>query len=158
MGSAKSAAQSSVGRSRKCSDSRPSLECRWGTALALVSHGRSANLIQHRHGGDSGETLTAAGFDHDIVHRLRDRGKTVDLLTLLLERDGQPTVVLSHLRKLRGDLARELDAMLQRRIRLQSLALDLLEQVRAAAQELVMGKLPCLDVRRGALSAGCLSG
>ena len=90
--------------------------------------------------------LTAAGLDHDIVHRLRDRGETVDLLALLLERDGQAPVVLPHLRELRGDLARELDAVLQGRIRLQSLALDLLKEVGAAAQELVVGELPGLHV------------
>ena len=88
--------------------------------------------------------LTAAGLDHDIVHRFRHGGEAVDLLALLLERYHKPTVVVAHLRELRGDLAGELDAMLQRRIRLQSLALDLLKEVGAAAQELVVRELPCL--------------
>ena len=100
--------------------------------------------------------LTAAGLDHDIVHRLRHGGETVNFLALLLERHHKPTVVLTHLRELRSDLAGQFDAVLQGRVRLKSLALDLLKEVGAAAQELVVGELPCLHIRGRALCPGGL--
>lgn len=65
----------------------------------------------------------------------------------------QPPIIVSHLRELRGDLARELDAVLDGGVGLERLALDLLEQVGAAAQELVVRELPGLDVGGGALGA-----
>lgn len=101
-------------------------------------------------------TLTAAGLDHDIVHRLRHRGEAVDLLALLLERHHEPTVVVAHLRELRSNLAGKFDAVLQGRVWLECLALDLFKEVGAAAQELVVGELPCLHVRGRALCAGSL--
>ena len=100
--------------------------------------------------------LTAASLDHDIVHRLRHGGKAVDLLAFLLERHHEPTVVLAHLRELRRNFAGQLDAMLQGRVWLESLALNLLKEVGAAAQEFVVGELPCLHVRRRTLCPGGL--
>ena len=97
------------------------------------------------------EKRTSTRLDHHIIHRLRHIRQPVELLPLLLERDHQPAVVVAHLRQLRGDLPGQLDAVLERRVRLERLALDLLEQVRAAAQELVVGELPGLHVGRRAL-------
>ena len=70
----------------------------------------------------------------------------------------EPSVVVAHLRELCGDLTGELDAVLDRRVGLQRLTLDLLEEVWSSAKELVVRELPGLHVRRGALGAGRLFG
>ena len=62
-------------------------------------------------------------------------------------------VLVAHLIQLGLDLVREFYAVLDARVWLERLALDLLQQVRTAPQELVVGELPGLDVGRRALCA-----
>lgn len=137
----------------------------FGLSPSRMSVGNGTGTVRHSAGeradedATKGETRTAAGLDHDVVHGLGHVREPVDLLAFLLERDHEAPVVFAHLRKLGGDLPGELDAVFQGRIGLEGLALDLLEQVWAPAQELVVRELPCLDVRGRALrTRGLLRG
>jgi hypothetical protein len=72
--------------------------------------------------------------------------EALDLGLLLAERARDAPVLVAHLRELRGDLAGQLDALLDRRVRVERLALDLVEQVRPPAEKLVVRELPRLRI------------
>lgn len=98
--------------------------------------------------GNRNPQLTVSGesLAEDIVHNFSDVSETVDLVLLRMKRKDEPAVILAHLRELRRYFTRELNTMLERRIRFKSFAFDLFEQIRTTSQELVMGELPGLHV------------
>lgn len=111
---------------------------------------RLKQFIRERHRNAAGPT---AG--HHVIHGLCHNRQTLDLRALGVNGHSKTAIILPRLSKLRSDLARKLDAMFQRRIRLERLTLNLLEQVGTPAQEFMMRELPRLHVRGSALRTWC---
>lgn len=107
-----------------------------------------------------GGGLTAAWevFGDHVVERLGDVRQTVKAYFFGRERVRDPSVLVPHLVELRGDLAGELDSMLDGGVRLERFPLDLFQEIWAAAEELVMRELPRLGIGRSALGTRCLCG
>ena len=92
----------------------------------------------------------------DVIQRFSDVRQPVDFHLLAIESMDEPSVVVSHLRQLRRDLSREFYTMLERRVRFESLAFDLFQQIGTASKELGMRELPGLSVTRGPLGTRSL--
>lgn len=101
-------------------------------------------------------TVVAIHLRDDVIQGLCYVGKPVNFHLLAIERMDEPSVVVSHLRQLRRDLSREFYTMLERRVRFESLAFDLFQQIGTASKELGMRELPGLSVTRGPLGTRSL--
>ena len=101
--------------------------------------------------------MLSVDLRNHIVQCLCDTSESIYLTLLAIERMDEPSVVVSHLRQLCRNLAWKLYT-LQGGIGLQCFALDLLQKIRSPSEELVMGKLPSLNVCRRALGSGRLRG
>jgi hypothetical protein len=83
---------------------------------------------------------------YDVVKRFRDVRQSVHLMSFRVQSVYQPPVVVSHLCELSCNLSWELYPLLQGGIGFQGLALNFLEQVWSAPEELVMGEFPSLHI------------
>lgn len=100
--------------------------------------------------------MLAVHLRDDVIQGLGNVGQPVHFHLLVIESVNETTVVISHLRQLRRNLSRKLYTVLQGRVRLESFALDLLQEIRSPAEELMMREFPGLDVRGGSLGTRCL--
>jgi hypothetical protein len=88
--------------------------------------------------GREGGQPTGIVFLKGIVKGFCKHRQAVRLCLFYDESVGHATVILSHLGELSGDLAWELDAVLDRGIGFERLSLDLFEKIGSCSQELVV--------------------